>query len=167
MSIYIHSSSSNKYFTCFTTFCSCGNSLQSRKARVLSLITSLVTGIQHSHCHGPTSISSREPKPCFKLLQGEATGDRWQENLDELYHTGKESRSHRNGKIYTSTGAGKQSMDLTESRNRSPNIWRSCSSDSHLTTLTKRKSAWVKDFNQQLLNHKSNRRKHRQILLQT
>ena len=141
MSIHIYSFSSNKYFTWFTTFCSCGNSLQSRKARILSLITSLVIGIQHSHCHGPTSISSREPKPCFKLLQDEATGDEWQENTDELYQTGNESRSHRNGKIYTSTGMGNRSMGLTESRNRSPNTWWSCSSDSHLTTLTKMKSA--------------------------
>ena len=35
-----------------------------------SLVTGgLVVRIQHSHCHGLTSISGWELKPCFKLLQ--------------------------------------------------------------------------------------------------
>ena len=52
----------NKYFTCFTTFHLCGNYfLQSWGARVLSLRTA--------------SISGREPKPLFKLLQAEVTRD--------------------------------------------------------------------------------------------
>ena len=64
----------NEHFTCFTTFCLCGNSfLQSQRARALSLGTGLVAGIQRSHCHGLTSISGREPKACFRLLQAEAT----------------------------------------------------------------------------------------------
>ena len=36
----------------------------------------LMATIQHSSCHYPTSISGWEPKPCFKLLQAEATWDR-------------------------------------------------------------------------------------------
>lgn len=36
----------------------------------------LVVWIQCSHRPGLTSVSSREPKPCFEPLQGEATGDR-------------------------------------------------------------------------------------------
>ena len=57
----------NKHFTCFTTFRLCGNSfLQSRRARALSPAAGLVAGNQRSHCHRPTSVSGREPKPCFK-----------------------------------------------------------------------------------------------------
>ena len=63
-------------FTCFTTFRLCGNSfLQSRRARALSLTAGLVVRIWCSQCCNPTSISGREPKPCFKLLQARATRD--------------------------------------------------------------------------------------------
>ena len=52
----------NKHFTCFITCLLCGNYfLQSWEARVLSLRTA--------------SISGREPKPLFKLLQAEVTRD--------------------------------------------------------------------------------------------
>ena len=75
----------NKHFTCFTTFHLCGNSfLQSRRARTLSLATGLVARIQHSHCHGPTSISGWEPKPCFKSLQAKATWDHLHLHVDHL-----------------------------------------------------------------------------------
>ena len=47
--------------------------LQSHRARALSLTTGLVPRILCSHHHDPTSITGREPKPCFKPLQAEAT----------------------------------------------------------------------------------------------
>ena len=49
--------------------------LQSRRARALSLTTGLVARIWSSHCCDLTSISGQEQKPCFKLLQAEATQD--------------------------------------------------------------------------------------------
>ena len=49
--------------------------LQSCRARALSLTFGLVASIWCSHCCDPTSITGRELKPCFKLLQAEATRD--------------------------------------------------------------------------------------------
>ena len=33
----------------------------------------LVVRIQHTHCSSPTSVSGQQLKPCFNLLQSEAT----------------------------------------------------------------------------------------------
>ena len=41
----------------------------------LLLITGLMARIWCLHCHDPASASGQEPKPCFKLLQAEATRD--------------------------------------------------------------------------------------------
>ena len=41
----------------------------------LSLITGLMARIWCFHCHDPASTSGQELKPCFKLLQAEATWD--------------------------------------------------------------------------------------------
>ena len=66
----------NKYFTCLSTFCLCGNSfLQSRRVRALSLPTGPVAKIWCLHCRDPASISDWEPKPHSKPLQAEATRD--------------------------------------------------------------------------------------------
>ena len=60
--------------SCFTVFRLHGNSLlQSWRARTLSLTTGLTARILRSLSQDPTSISKPEPKPCFKLLQAEAT----------------------------------------------------------------------------------------------
>ena len=62
----------NKHFTCFTTFRLCGNSSSAKpKSQGLSPTSGLVAGIWCSHHHDPTSITGRELKPCFKLLQGQ------------------------------------------------------------------------------------------------
>ena len=62
--------------------CLCGNSfLQNQRARTLSLATGLVARIQHSHCHGLTSVSDPEPKPCFKLLQAKAITEQQSQSL--------------------------------------------------------------------------------------
>ena len=64
----------NKHFICITTFIFVRIfSLQGQRARALSLATGLVARIQHSCCHDLTSVSGREPKHCFKLLQAKAT----------------------------------------------------------------------------------------------
>ena len=44
------------------------------------MTTGLVARILCSHCHGLTSVSGWEPKPCFKLLQTEVTQDQWDFN---------------------------------------------------------------------------------------
>ena len=49
--------------------------LQSRRARALSLTAGLVARIRCSHGRDPTSVTGREPKPCFKPLQAEGTRD--------------------------------------------------------------------------------------------
>ena len=67
----------DKHFTCFTAFCFFVG-IHVYKADgpgALSLATSLVARIQCSYCRGLTSISDREPKSCFKLLQAEVTRD--------------------------------------------------------------------------------------------
>ena len=47
-----------------------------------SLVTGgLVVRIQHSHCHGLTSVSDPEPKPCFKLLQAKAITEQQSQSL--------------------------------------------------------------------------------------
>ena len=52
--VHTHIPFSNNQFTCFTTFCICGNVfLQSQRAKALSLNTGLMARIQHSHYHGP------------------------------------------------------------------------------------------------------------------
>ena len=80
---------SNKHVTCFTTF---------RLYVEIHFYTadgpgpfhwplvprSLVAGIQGSHCHGPTSISSQELKSCFKPLQAEATQDHFHSEVGQL-----------------------------------------------------------------------------------
>ena len=54
----------------------CENSfLQSQGARALSLTSGLVASIQHSHCHGLTSVFIWKLKSCFKPLQAEAHWD--------------------------------------------------------------------------------------------
>ena len=59
--------SSNKCFTCFSTFLLYGNSfLQSQKPGSLSLTTSLVARIW---CFQPSPASGWKPKPRSKLLQ--------------------------------------------------------------------------------------------------
>ena len=86
----------NKHFTCFTTFhlyakihfyTSVGHGLVTGH---WSLVTGgLVVRIQHSHCHGLTSISGREPKPCFKLLQAKAIREQQSKSLSyiQLFET--------------------------------------------------------------------------------
>ena len=80
-----------KHFTCFTTFhlyakihfyTSVGHGLVTGH---WSLVTGgLVVRIQHSHCHGLTSISGREPKPCFKLLQAKAIREQQSKSLSYI-----------------------------------------------------------------------------------
>ena len=68
----------SKHLTCFTISLYGNSFLHSWWARALSLATvsgGLVVRIQHCICHGLTSISHQEPKPCFKLLQAKVTGD--------------------------------------------------------------------------------------------
>ena len=62
--------------SCFTTFHLCENSfLQGCMGKALSLATGLVARFHYFHCCNLTSISSQQPKTCFKSLQAEATWD--------------------------------------------------------------------------------------------
>ena len=63
----------NKHFTCFTILHHHGNSLQSQRARALSLTTGLVVRIWCSHGHTLTSIPGQKLKSCFKPLQAKVT----------------------------------------------------------------------------------------------
>ena len=66
----------SKYFTCFTTFFLCGNSLlRSWRPDPLSLTMGLVARIWCFHPWDPASVRSWEPKSRSKSLQAEATWD--------------------------------------------------------------------------------------------
>ena len=69
-----------KHFTSFTTFCLYVEihfyiAAGPGPCHWALVPWGLVARIQRSHCRGLTSISSQQPKPCFKLLQAKGTWD--------------------------------------------------------------------------------------------
>ena len=69
-----------KHFTSFTTFCLYVEihfyiAAGPGPCHWALVPWGLVARIQRSHCRGLTSISSEQPKPCFKLLQAKGTWD--------------------------------------------------------------------------------------------
>ena len=81
--------------------------LQSHRARALSLTSDLVARIRCSHRRNPTTITGQEPKPCFKPLQAEATGDQFQILLSSHHRTTLNTHTHTHTHTHTPLTKGK------------------------------------------------------------